>query len=111
MCENYYKTKVDLNVHLYEIHGSECADYNKYFGSNISRDKSMKKLDWKSVIPNEDGRINCFDCQKTFSSIQTAKVHYQMMHMGEKEFDCEICNKHFNVKSNLSKHIRGKYYS
>ena len=41
---------------MHNIHGSECSDYDKYFGSNISSEKSTEELDWKNMKSNENGR-------------------------------------------------------
>ena len=84
LCEKYFRDKVDLKIHMHNIHGSECSDYDKYFGSNNSNEKSTEELDWKNMKSNENGRITCLDCKGTFSSLQNIRRHYKEIHMGKK---------------------------
>ena len=35
----------------------------------------MENVEWEIVKPNENGRIKCFDCPKTFYCMYYAKIH------------------------------------
>ena len=90
LCEKHFRDNVDLTVHMHNIHGSICPDYDKYFDSKTfictvckkcftveesmnkhiqavhmlpkkSEPESMEKLEWKIVKPNEDGKIGCLE--------------------------------------------------
>ena len=65
-----------------------------------------KKLDWKIAETNEEGRFNCFDCNKTFSTFRTAKAHHKNVHMSDQNaFKCEVCLKYFKLKRSLHSHM------
>jgi hypothetical protein len=46
----------------------------------------------------------CPDCNNTFSTNQSLKVHYDTMHLQLKPFKCRICTKEFAQKGNLKNH-------
>ena len=46
-----------------------------WFFSKLNKDDSSERFKWKIVEPDENGKINCLDCSKSFSCMSTAKVH------------------------------------
>ena len=75
----------------------------------LAKNGSNKKYEWKIVKLNEDGRINCLDCYKTFSSLKTAKSHHIHVHMtnqNDRKFICIVCNKDFAVKQYMKTHMK-----
>ena len=70
---------------------------------------SPKKLKWKIVEPNEDGRFNCLDCKETFSNRWAARQHHKMVHMMENKFICKICNIGFQVEEHMIRHVKNTH--
>ena len=57
----------------------------------------------------ESGHVKCFDCNKTFLRMDSAKKHYKEMHIADKndkKFICKFCNKEFEVQYSLKQHVR-----
>ncbi|KAK9511342.1 hypothetical protein O3M35_000010 [Rhynocoris fuscipes] len=50
-------------------------------------------------------KVSCASCNKTFPSIASMLIHSRT-HTGEKPYVCCVCEKGFNVKSNLLRHLR-----
>merc|ERR1719483_1525434 len=83
-----------LKNHLQEIHG---------------RTKIPKEIICEKLKPIEDGRMECLDCNKTFSSKKSARVHYKKVHMTDQndlKFVCKVCNKGFAVEQYMRRHMK-----
>ena len=46
----------------------------------------------------------CEECWKSYSSQKSLKVHMESVHLGI-TYPCHICEKDFNQKSNLDRHL------
>ena len=66
---------------MHIIHKLDCPDYDKYFGTKIYENNSTDQLNWRNVKPNDDGRFNCFDCDKTFADRHAVRKHHKRVHM------------------------------
>lgn len=53
--------------------------------------------------PDEQGRYNCPDCDKTFKFKSLLKAH-QRIHTGEQPFFCSQCGRRFSFKQSLERH-------
>ena len=74
-----------------------------------SEKRSVEGPKWNQLKPNENGRIDCLTCLKSFANFPNAKQHFREQHLANKEITCELCGKVFNYKRNMMGHIR-KYH-
>ena len=93
LCNEEFTMKYDLMNHLKEIH---------------SRTKIPKGIIYDKLKPIEDGRIECLDCNKKFSSKETAREHYKNVHIA-KNFTCVECKKGFAVEDCMKKHLKAAH--
>ena len=49
-------------------------------------------------------RETCAECGKSYSSQKSLKIHMESAHLGI-TYPCHICEKDFNQKSNLARHL------
>ena len=121
-CSKTFSSKETARSHYKKLHLNKrfnCTVCRKDFPAENCMKKHMKfahmlprmvkngeneKYEWKIVKLNEDGRINCLDCCKTFFSMTTAKENHKNVHMTKETFKCEVCLKHFRYKSNVKIH-------
>ena len=71
----------------------------------IGANGSTENLEWKIIEHNEDGRIKCFDCDKTFSCLRSAQIHHERIHIRRNEFDCIYCHKFFPTEDIMKAHM------
>ena len=71
--------------------------------------KVHAKVQWKLVLINENGKINCFDCKETFCDVSSVKKHYKKAHMAQKKFVCKECNKSFEFEDYVKLHIKAAH--
>ncbi|KAF5269831.1 hypothetical protein FQR65_LT05877 [Abscondita terminalis] len=96
MCQKYYATPAEWVRHIQSSHTE--------FELRVSN----------KTIPTRPVRVNrqvnsthkmCTMCNKKFPSHASMLIH-KRTHTGEKPYMCEHCQKGFNVKSNLLRHLR-----
>ena len=126
-CNKLFSSKETARTHYQKLHLDEryiCRVCSKKFTTEGYMKKHMKvahmlpkiirnganeKHEWKIVKPNEDGQINCLDCNATFSCLHTAKAHHKVQHTADEKgnnFKCKVCNEVFSVKYALKNHMR-----
>lgn len=92
LCDITFKLPYNYLIHMRKKHTPEvlafaCADCPKSFAS----EKNLL-LHAAGHLPVEQRRIHkCPQCDKTFSTIESMKVHIRILHIGERLFFCEIC--------------------
>ena len=64
---------------------------------------------WKQLEVTESGRVKCLDCEKSYSSIDTARRHYKFLHMTDKNDN--VCKKGFAIKDYLNRHVKSVHFS
>ena len=95
LCNEEFAMKYDLMNHLKEIH---------------SRTKTPKGIIYDKLKHIGNGRIECLECNKIFSSKETARVHHKYVHMKDYiAFKCEVCLKHFKHKVSLVSHMQNMH--
>ena len=93
LCNEEFTMKYNLMNHLKEIH---------------SRTKIPKGIIYDKLKPIEDGHIQCLDCNKIFSSKETARSHYKRLHCVER-FNCTVCSKNFPSENCMNKHMKAAH--
>lgn len=58
----------------------------------------------KKKNANQQERLNCHDCHKTFANITTLQRHRSTIHSGMKNLKCKQCDKTFDRQAQLKNH-------
>ena len=58
-----------------------------------------------SHMPSGDNPTKCLYCEKTFATMVGKARHEAIVHMGRKEYMCDICDKTFGTKVQLTGHL------
>ena len=91
-----------------------CQICKKICRSKSGFDKHMRwHTVWKQLEVSECGRVKCLNCDKTYSSMETARSHYKFLHMTDKNdvpFFCNVCKKGFAIKDYLNRHMKNVHF-
>jgi KRAB domain-containing zinc finger protein len=60
----------------------------------------------KKLALIESSFVKCLDCNKSYSSMQSAKKHFKEVHLKLISFKCLHCEKSFTQKGNLKVHVK-----
>lgn len=74
---------------------SSCNEYS---------DVETNEYNWKSFKKSEDGRYQCPECPKKYSSRSHLKQHIKNSHKGIR-YECDICLKTYASQSHLNEHM------
>ena len=69
---------------------------------------TIEDEEW-SYGPLEDGRYQCFICQKTLQNKPNAHRHFQILHVTKREIECQICKEISNSLDELKRHNMEKH--
>ncbi|KAL7029444.1 hypothetical protein ACKWTF_006248 [Chironomus riparius] len=94
-----------MNVHLTKElrmqYSCEFCDAVFYSKGSLKTHRDVKHL-FSNV------NITCF-CGKTFKQKSVYQRHYTVIHMGQKKFKCDECNKGFSGKTHLEYHKKAAH--
>ena len=89
----------------YERHREEIIDAKReeYQGDP---EKKQAKRDYYSETRSNYGQQNCLDCGETCYTAGDMKRHIDHAHSDESFVTCQICDKRFEYKQNVERHMR-----
>lgn len=82
------------------------------FRCNLCNEKVFKSASALKVHENtvhgcviEQDCIRCQQCQRTFAQLRYLRKHIYEVHRKSTQFNCSVCRKVFNRRSNLTEHM------
>ena len=107
LCQQVYTSPAEWVRHIQSTHTDEqLAVSNSYpaaaFAEEAESAACFAPSGRRKLV---NGRQQCPLCSKTFPSHASMMIHTRT-HTGEKPYLCSVCEKGFNVKSNLLRHMR-----
>ena len=74
-------------------------------GKMFSTEKKRKKHEWGQHTSSSDKQFSCSDCGKTFLHKSELRKH-EIVHSDIKNFECDLCPKKFKRLKHLRDHVR-----
>ena len=103
ICNRTFTTQTALQNHIYAHHEDS---KNKEFQCGLCCKRFLHKSSMMRHEAMHRGRHSCLQCQRTFPKREDLDTHVKVIHMGVKEFSCQICNSDFGYKRNLVIHMK-----
>ncbi len=103
ICDRQFTTQTALQNHIYAHHEDSS---NKEFQCGLCSKRFLHKSSMMRHEATHRGRHSCLQCQRTFAKKEDLNTHVKVIHMGVKEFDCQICKTSFGYKRNLVIHLK-----
>lgn len=104
VCEKDFKTQDNLRYHQLWVHTDEksfpCEDCDKSF-----KRKEALVLHRKDAHPEEEIDGTCDKCGKVFESLSKLRWHISTDHNDKDKFECDKCDRKFDFKTQLDKHL------
>uniref|UniRef100_A0A6P7GHR7 Zinc finger protein 431-like n=1 Tax=Diabrotica virgifera virgifera TaxID=50390 RepID=A0A6P7GHR7_DIAVI len=130
-CKNSYKSLCNLKFHMkmhnkqfpfscmickkgflrkeyYETHLSKHTGIKKYKCSICNKQVASQKYLDSHLKSHESKKVSCNICGKLLLNSFKLKDHIRV-HNNLKEFECDSCNKKFNTRDSLRKHVKYKH--
>ncbi|XKL61349.1 hypothetical protein PGB90_008406 [Kerria lacca] len=102
LCQEVYTSPAEWVRHIQNTHTDEQLALSNNYTFNDESEASYVPTNRRKLV---NGRQQCPLCSKTFPSHASMMIHTRT-HTGEKPYLCNVCEKGFNVKSNLLRHMR-----
>lgn len=106
-CTKSFYTKDSLRDHKYRTHTCPKRFSCDFLNSaGIFKIKSALKV--HKVKHTGERKFKCLqpECGRYFITNEHMKLHHASVHVGDKLFRCETCDKRFCTKINLNQHIK-----
>ncbi|XP_055386912.1 zinc finger protein 675-like [Condylostylus longicornis] len=104
-CDKVFKTKARRRYHEVYAHTSKyrrmCKDCGLIFRTSGALNEHVKKKHMKY----EDRPFSCKYCEKKFAFNFELNEH-EMIHIGQNQYFCGICNKGYITKKSFKEHLR-----
>ena len=88
-----------------------CTSFEDTLSHNSSRSKRLQMWKLQQIIFSSikfvhgNKDYNCEHCDKSFSQTSDLKRHIHTIHEGHKDYKCESCGKSFSQAGELKRHI------
>ena len=102
-CNEDFEVQYSLKQHVKDIHPEDLVPLSI---SRESEKNSVEKTIGNQLKLNENGRIDCLTCKKTFASFANAKQHFSEQHEANQKFTCDLCGKIYKLKRDMKSHRR-----
>jgi len=113
---SYPKTELEdekLLISLKEENDTEDKlkmDFKEELDSDSEASKTIAGMDTKFLLEEikitPSGSFKCSVCSKSFQHKRNAQKHIKVVHMGRKDWSCELCAKRFGTGSDLTRHMK-----
>ena len=128
-CDGNYTSKTGVEKHIKEVHNTPCMTSEENVPTTTELEVQKKQnqatnLEVQKSVPlevtgstTEDG-FSCPKCVLTFDTEENMKVHKSSVHpdtttsaspIEQEEYDCIICEKDFECKQSLTKHMNDEH--
>lgn len=103
-CPKVFNTETKRKYHVKLVHASykanKCAHCDQRFANSIKKEKHMAVFHGVKV-PD----YKCLACDKVYQTRAALACHIKMVHLMERNFTCDYCDKSFFSKLILAEHM------
>lgn len=107
ICIKTFSTRGRKDYHMKTVHTNtklKCSECEETFSNRMLRLKHLAEVH-KFEMP----KYECNICMKEFASRGCLLTHTKSIHVKDKAYTCEICNKSYFRRSVWKRHLKGHY--